>query len=634
MRFLLLVQAACAQVVVVTTTATVYHTVHASPSVVGVSGFFNLTMPTSTISETEIQTSTFAETYKSLNLLVSYQSPITSSSLPTTSLSAEIPLFFGPTLYLTDRKHEYQNPGRVLDKGNEAKGEVQGTPVEAIGKLLVTSSGDDEEVVTTPAITPAISATESSFTVIKETPTTTETTSGYHEEKRKIQDVIERLLGRGSHNQSRSIDTEVESSQPTSVTKKTKAHKTKTHTVFVNITTTMAALDGSFSENRLDVGFSGTISQPLDGSLVSTTEEVVTTETLEEENGNFGGSQPQFSLGTPGTSSGSLEGTTTSTNMDNQSGHKTQMESGSESKTSAATETVSISDFGPTLAPSTVAPDDKIGPTSTALVHSNRSPERPISPEFEVTTLTITQTAIDALDLETLATSLNVPPEVDASGSITESDIFRLPVETETQKAAETSVSSFQNPDLQNSDFSGIGSITLSSHTLVPSSKPTEPVLQPNTPSTTEKTTKEPFSQTSGHSHPPITKSEAVSFPPQSTTDSPISTTTNSTTNSTTPTANSTKPPTTTKQITTTLSNSFPVDFNASTTTLSNSTNGATTTHPSGPANSTNTTPATALVLPPRSRPPIQTHSGCVSGSPSKQPWYRSLYIVVLGIVL
>lgn len=633
MRFLLLVQAACAQVVVVTTTATVYHTVHASPSVVGVSGFFNLTTPTSTISETEIQKSTFAEPPRSLNLLVSYQSPITSSSVPATSLSTEIPLFFGPTLYLTDRKHEYQNPGRVLEKGNEAKGEVQGTPVEAIGKLLVTSSGDDEEVVTSPAITTETSATESSFSVSAETPTTTETNFGYHEEKRKIQDVIERLLGRGSHNQSKSIETEVESNQPTSVPKKTKTHKTKTHTIFVNVTTTMAALDGPFSENRLDVGYSGTISQPLDGSMVSTTgpEGAVTTASIGQEDGSFGGSQSQFSLGTTGTKPVSLEASATSTNMDNQRGYKTEVESGSESKSSAAAENVSISDSGPTLAPSTAAPDDEMGPTSTGLVHLKSSPERPISPEFEVTTLTITQTANE----ETLSTpSLNAVSEGDASGSITESDIFRLPVETETQKAARTSTSSFQNPDLQNSDFSGTGSITLSSHT-VPTSKPTEPVLQTDTPSTTEQVTKEPLSQTSGHYHPPITKSEAVSFPPQSTTYSPISTTTNSTTNSTTTTTNSTKPPTlSTKPITTTLSNSFPVNSNASTSTLSNSTNGATTTHPSGPANSTNTTPATALVLPPRSRPPIQTHSGCVSGSPSKQPWYRSLYIVVLGIVL
>ncbi|PVH13975.1 uncharacterized protein CXQ87_002097 [Candidozyma duobushaemuli] len=584
MRFLSLVQAACAQVVVVTTTATVYHTVHASPSVVGVSGFFNSTTPTSTIRQnaSKVQTSAFAETSSS-NLSVSYQSPISPGMVPEISSATEIPLFFGPTSYLTDRKHEYQRPGRMLEKSMEDKGEVQGTAVEEIGKLSVTSSGDDEEVPTTPAITPAISAPEPSSTVSTEASTTTETRSGYHEEKRKIQDVIERLLGRGSHNQSKSVETEP--TPPTSIPK-----KTKTHTVFVDVTTTMTALEGSFSENRSDVGSGGTISQPLVSRVSTTGTEAVTTSTKEHEDGGFEAVQPQSSLSIAGTSPGSLEVTTTPTNEENQPGHK-KLEGGSKSKTSAATETASASNSGPTVAPSTATPEE-IGPSSAASVHSNSSPERPISPEVEITTFTITQTAIESSAMETSATSLVVAPGVDASESA-ESDLFRMPVETETQKQAKSSDLSFHS-GFQNS---GIGSITLSSQSSVlsSSSKPTEPV-KPSTASTTNEVTKEPISRSSASSISTIINSGAASLPPPSTY-STTNSTNGSTTNSTKRPINSTTNSTTNS--TSTFSNSFPISPNASTpnasTTPSNSTNGATTTHPSRPSNSTIPASATAL---------------------------------------
>lgn len=595
----------------VTLTKTVNMTLYTAPFLGCVSLCFSdesLSVASSTISDNDSERkaapvdvkrdSNFKETSTLASSLVS-----TPPSPPETT---ERPLFFGPTPHFTDREHEYLEPQRLSN----------GFQDEAGSMTFVTGDQKSSQTFGTEIVeidTKAIEqARPTGAATIEPTDPDKATNTEHFEDKRRIQSVLERLLGKSGS----------ELSPPTPYTNSTSGPQT------------------GFSSWNRTLGFILELSSVT--FSVSTGEAYTTASTNLQPLITEGGTVGSDKKGGDKTESVASEG--------NEELHTTIVISGD-----IPSKTVPFS-----LYPSATTPNQETNKQQTDQSHST---EGEISSEFfefpKSASLFSEYRPLDFVGSSEAARTTNSPWKHRAPGnseglgsSFTNSLIssfFTVTVVTPTQgessepgagseygagseHGAESESTRSQSPEAEDTN---VFSLTSPESTEGP--LPGTFSLAIQNPRTSSSTTK---SETSAQTTESDTKpGENVSvFLPVSETTSSLSNGSNSLTTQTGSTdtqngTNNAKNGTTQGTliyITSGTSNtSAPFTFPHISPTKASTRNSTST----SPETSPNT--ASALLLPPRTRPPIKTQAGSVSGSAAQnQPWYRSLYIVVLGVVL
>lgn len=527
------------------------------------------------------------------------------SSMSTFPLPPETerPLFFGPTLHFTDREHEYWEPQRSLNKfQDEAESTISTTSdqkiSQAIGSELVEITEASEQ------------QPKPTVTTIEHIEPIKETTTEYLEDRKRIQSVVERLLGQSGNELSPQTPYTNGTSKPE--TDFSSRNGTLGHFL------TLSFVSSSFSAGEAYTSASLSNLQPL------------LTEGGKVNPGNGGGRESGvFASG----ANGDLLTTTT------RSG-KTPLENGP----------------FPLFLPST-APNHETNKQKTGQPHGT-----------EIVGTLSTDSSI--------LTSLFSDSRSEITGSTEATMEKSIPWgDNEAPEKFEDSTSSFENP-LDSSTLTGTAATPLetllathegesSEHgaeredsarrTQSRETKNTNDV-NPVSPKSTEGPppesavslgihTRTTTGQTSQHGaksggngsvflpiSESISPSPSVSVPgsnsPSTSLTGASTNTENSTTNAKNAASNGTTEFTLVYVASSSSNASAPFTFPHISLTKA-STNLSST----SPETSPDT--ATALILPPRTRPPVKTQAGSVSGTGAQnQPWYRSLYIVVLGVVL
>lgn len=610
MKFLLLIPAAYAQLMVVTLMKTVNLLQSTAPSLEGASLCFSdesSSVVGSTISADDSDRESAPTGAKNIDHSEGALT-LDSSSMSTLPLPQETerPLFFGPTLHLTDREHEYWEPQKSA-KGSQNKAEWTSSITsdqkrsQAIGTEFVEITEASEQqprptVATTEPIEP-----------IKET------TTEHLEDRKRIQSIVERLLGKSGNELSPQTPYTNGTSGPEtdfSSRNGTLGYFLKLSFVSLSVSTGKAYTSASSSNLQLLLT-EGSKVNPGNGSG---RESIIVESGANEDfftaivsSGETPLEEKPYSLFVPSTAPN--QGTNTQ-NTGQPHGTETF---GTES-TNYSILTSLFLDSQSEVTGSTEATMEKSSPWKNSRIPEKSKDSRSRF-ENRLGFFTVTETAATPLEtpLETSLATLESESSEHGAGSEDSARRAQSPETENTNSFNPVSPKSTEGPPPESSVSLGI------------QTRATVDTSKPGTKTGENGSVFLPVSETT--SLPP-----SVSVPDSNSPSTSLTVASTITENGTTNAKNAASNGTTEDTlvyIASSFSNTsapftFPhISLTKASTNLSST----------SPETSPDT--ATALILPPRTRPPVKTQAGSVSGTGSQnQPWYRSLYIVVLGVVL